>query len=625
MVFYNPINIATATMEEIYERLCWVYSAFRSTVIFDAIGNPHQLSVLTQLTRGKIPYPDRFCEMYDYIQSGIVQKLQVKDVLCTKTDWLKIGRIYHTMPEYYDEQGQELYISMEGAPLREPENIAKQLILQLNNFPIYLLAAANAMIGKIVTNAFEIIAPPARVSVFFLHELQRTEAVFQNMLCNNRSAVKHNLLVAMNSKIMSYDDYATFRQNTSIAYSLLERANGMRFDQQAFEWTASLVEYQIEVAKKLEPGSLRDRLLKVYRRLQAKSFEAQPVSLIDVMNRIEKIFVGRGDLKTPNNAFLVRTGNSSPPITALVNRQFKLIGTLNPRMMGPIALWYEACDFYRNPNRELNNGKSISGSVTEAVVMPSSPQPLYAPREPRPAELISQGPREEPSQVISKPSEAGNVLHDDSPANNINSSIRVSLIPANLVGKMIIGKCDSPPKELAPYLNGKGKIVPVPKDSFGPLKTESPVSAKTVEMIRLYGRKEASNELPIPEMKDQQAKVPMAQAVLAVSPFRTRPNLYAKKESTGKKVQKIKMKRSYGNGKENRPQRSLVPMSCIVSDSDDDLPFAGSATTAKRSAAKSLTFGSKSSKGNAGVDTKERHDKLRSEYATHKMSSCIDV
>jgi hypothetical protein len=190
---------------------------------------------------------------------------------------------------------------------------------------------------------------------------------------------------------------------------------------------------------------------------------------------------------------------------------------------------------------------------------------------------------------------------------------------------MIIGKCYSPPRELAPYLNGKGKIVPVPKDSFGPLKTESPVSAKTVEMIRLYGRKEASNELPIPEVTDRQAKVPMAQAVLAVSPFRTRPNLYAQKESTSKKVQKIKMKRSYGNGKENRPQRSLVHVRGDVSDSDDDLPFAGSATTAKRSAAKSLTFGSKSPKGNTVVKTKERHDKLRSEYATHKMSSCIDV
>ena len=32
MSFSNPINIATATMEQIYERLCWVYAALRSTV-----------------------------------------------------------------------------------------------------------------------------------------------------------------------------------------------------------------------------------------------------------------------------------------------------------------------------------------------------------------------------------------------------------------------------------------------------------------------------------------------------------------------------------------------------------------------------------------------------------------
>ena len=66
MLFSNPINIATATMEQIYERLCWVYAALRSTVIFDAIGNSYQLMVLTQLTRGKIPYPERFYEMVDY-------------------------------------------------------------------------------------------------------------------------------------------------------------------------------------------------------------------------------------------------------------------------------------------------------------------------------------------------------------------------------------------------------------------------------------------------------------------------------------------------------------------------------------------------------------------------------
>ena len=59
MVFCNPINIATATMEEIYESLCWIYSVLRSTFVYDAIGKWSQRSKLTQLTRGKIPFPER--------------------------------------------------------------------------------------------------------------------------------------------------------------------------------------------------------------------------------------------------------------------------------------------------------------------------------------------------------------------------------------------------------------------------------------------------------------------------------------------------------------------------------------------------------------------------------------
>ena len=104
MSFSNPINIATATMEQIYERLCWVYATLRSTVIFDAIGNSYQLSVITQLTREMIPQPELFHEMVDYKQTSIIQNLQTKDVLCTRTDWARIGRLYHTMPEYYDEE-----------------------------------------------------------------------------------------------------------------------------------------------------------------------------------------------------------------------------------------------------------------------------------------------------------------------------------------------------------------------------------------------------------------------------------------------------------------------------------------------------------------------------------------
>ena len=61
---------------------------------------------------------------------------------------------------------------MEGVPLREPEVIAAQIIRQLKIFLIYLVGASNTMIGKIVSNAFDVIAPPARVSVFWIHELQ---------------------------------------------------------------------------------------------------------------------------------------------------------------------------------------------------------------------------------------------------------------------------------------------------------------------------------------------------------------------------------------------------------------------------------------------------------------------
>ena len=218
MVFSNPINIATATMEQIYERPCWIYSALRSTVVYDAIGSLYPLSDITQLTRGKIPYPQRFNEMMDYKQNALIQDLQMKDVLCTREDWMSRGRLYYTMPENYDNEGQELFISMEGVPLWEPEITAKQIITQLKNFPIYLLGASNTMIGKIVSNAFDVIAPPARVSVFWLHELQRTEAVLQNMLSNNRSAIGHNLVVAMKSPIRNFADFATYRQTISIAY-----------------------------------------------------------------------------------------------------------------------------------------------------------------------------------------------------------------------------------------------------------------------------------------------------------------------------------------------------------------------------------------------------------------------
>ena len=57
-------------------------------------------------------------------------------------------------------------------------------------------------------------------------------------------------------------------------------------------------------------------------------------------------FVDTGDMKTPSNHFLVKTGTGLPPVTGLVNRQFKLIVKLNPVNQGSVALYYDAWEFF---------------------------------------------------------------------------------------------------------------------------------------------------------------------------------------------------------------------------------------------------------------------------------------
>ena len=59
------------------------------------------------------------------------------------------------------------------------------------------------------------------------------------------------------------------------------------------------------------------------------------------MNHIEKIFVDTGNMKTLNIHFFVKTGTGLPPVTGLVNRQFKLILKLNPVIQGNVAVYYD--------------------------------------------------------------------------------------------------------------------------------------------------------------------------------------------------------------------------------------------------------------------------------------------
>jgi hypothetical protein len=49
MSFGIPVNIVTAVMEEIYERLCWLYSTVQNTFVNDHSGKHYCLSDLTEL------------------------------------------------------------------------------------------------------------------------------------------------------------------------------------------------------------------------------------------------------------------------------------------------------------------------------------------------------------------------------------------------------------------------------------------------------------------------------------------------------------------------------------------------------------------------------------------------
>ena len=73
-----------------------------------------------------------------------------------------------------------------------------------------------------------------------------------------------------------------------------------------------------------------------------------------------------------------------------------------------MALYYDAWDFFRNPNRELNKATVMKGHFTAAAVtrrMSRAHQLLNTPQQQRLNELISQDSRDEQlEQVISKSS-----------------------------------------------------------------------------------------------------------------------------------------------------------------------------------------------------------------------------
>ena len=164
MSFSNPINVATASMEHIYERLCWLYATFRSTFVYDAIGQPYPLSDITQLSRAKIPYPELFNEMIDYKQNEVVQELQMKDVLCKRN----AVDLY----DQRDSKGQMSFSSFNQLPTKLPVN--------------------SVALSNEVWNIGDRIFVPILVQQHALTAIQQLQwyaIVFRNVLASNQHAV----------------------------------------------------------------------------------------------------------------------------------------------------------------------------------------------------------------------------------------------------------------------------------------------------------------------------------------------------------------------------------------------------------------------------------------------------
>ncbi len=85
-------------------------------------GVPHNLMYRTDLSRGKIPYPEQFSKKPDYEQETLIRDLRLRDILCTKTDWINLGRDPSNLEiyQYEDHDGDEKFMSVEGVPYKNP-------------------------------------------------------------------------------------------------------------------------------------------------------------------------------------------------------------------------------------------------------------------------------------------------------------------------------------------------------------------------------------------------------------------------------------------------------------------------------------------------------------------------
>ena len=119
----------------------------------------------------------------------------MKDVLCTRTDWINLGRDLSNLETFWYEDGSEKFISIEGVPYQNPMEKIPCYVTKIQEFPICLLEPSNRVIRDVLGRAFEPLAPPSsNITLFWLRELQRIEIALQNKLNQDPNEVHTGLL-----------------------------------------------------------------------------------------------------------------------------------------------------------------------------------------------------------------------------------------------------------------------------------------------------------------------------------------------------------------------------------------------------------------------------------------------
>ena len=94
---FGKVNLPIAKPEELFQRQAYINAVVKHAVVYNAIGNAHQLSKLIQLSRGKIPSSLQFSRIRDYEQNAILRSMKVQDFCCTYSDWIQRGGTPNSM------------------------------------------------------------------------------------------------------------------------------------------------------------------------------------------------------------------------------------------------------------------------------------------------------------------------------------------------------------------------------------------------------------------------------------------------------------------------------------------------------------------------------------------------